>query len=77
MGQVKPVFVKRFIMNDSVEQRILFLHEQKRLLAKGTVGSAEEVQINSLSIFIALSFIYSAYYSFHFFVFLIQLIVLP
>jgi DNA repair protein RAD5 len=41
IGQLKEVIVKRFIVDHTVEQRILALQEKKRKLAS-SVGMSEE-----------------------------------
>lgn len=38
IGQHKPVRAVRFVMKNTVEDRILMLQEKKRLVFEGTVG---------------------------------------
>ena len=38
IGQHKPIFATRFIIRDTIEERILQLQEKKRLVFDGTVG---------------------------------------
>jgi len=38
LGQHKPIFATRFIVEDSIEERILRLQEKKKLVFDGTVG---------------------------------------
>lgn len=38
IGQAKPIFATRFIVKDSIEERILKLQEKKQLVFEGTVG---------------------------------------
>jgi len=38
IGQFKPIFATRFIIEDSIEERILKLQEKKKLVFDGTVG---------------------------------------
>lgn len=38
IGQYKPIFATRFIIEDSIEERILKLQEKKKLVFDGTVG---------------------------------------
>jgi DNA repair protein RAD16 len=38
IGQYKPIFATRFIIEDTIEERILQLQEKKRLVFDGTVG---------------------------------------
>lgn len=42
IGQYKPIRVVRFIIANSVEERILKLQEKKRLVFEGTVGNDSE-----------------------------------
>jgi len=42
IGQNRPVFVTRFIIEDSIEERILKLQERKRDLAKGALNENVE-----------------------------------
>ena len=39
IGQTKPVFAYRLICQDSVEQRIIELQENKKILADAIIGS--------------------------------------
>lgn len=41
-GQTKPVFVTRFIVRNSVEDRVLQIQERKRLLSKGALGEGSQ-----------------------------------
>ena len=38
LGQRKPIFATRFIIENTIEERILKLQEKKRLVFDGTVG---------------------------------------
>ena len=38
IGQFKPIFATRFIIENSIEERILKLQEKKKLVFDGTVG---------------------------------------
>lgn len=38
IGQNKPIYATRFIIKDSIEERILKLQEKKQLVFEGTVG---------------------------------------
>jgi DNA repair protein RAD16 len=38
IGQHKPIFATRFIIEDTIEERILRLQEKKKLVFDGTVG---------------------------------------
>ena len=38
IGQYKPIFATRFIIEDSIEERILRLQEKKKLVFDSTVG---------------------------------------
>lgn len=38
IGQYKPIFATRFIIDNSIEERILQLQEKKKLVFDGTVG---------------------------------------
>ena len=38
LGQHKPIFATRFIIENSIEERILKLQEKKKLVFDGTVG---------------------------------------
>jgi len=38
LGQRKPIFATRFIIEDTIEERILKLQEKKRLVFDGTIG---------------------------------------
>ena len=38
LGQHKPIFATRFIIENSIEERILTLQEKKKLVFDGTVG---------------------------------------
>jgi len=42
IGQNQPVFVTRFIIENSIEERILLLQERKRDLAKGALNESVE-----------------------------------
>jgi DNA repair protein RAD16 len=37
MGQFRPVIIKRVLVADTIETRIVMLQEKKKLLFKGTV----------------------------------------
>jgi SNF2 family DNA or RNA helicase len=39
LGQTKPVHVTRFIIKDSIEERIMELQERKKMLAQGALGA--------------------------------------
>jgi DNA repair protein RAD16 len=38
IGQRKPIFATRFIIENTIEERILKLQEKKRLVFDGTIG---------------------------------------
>ncbi len=38
LGQKKPVFVTRFVIQDSIEEKILSLQEKKKALAAGALS---------------------------------------
>jgi DNA repair protein RAD16 len=38
LGQRRPIFATRFIVEDTIEERILQLQEKKKLVFDGTVG---------------------------------------
>jgi SNF2 family DNA or RNA helicase len=42
IGQERPVFVTRLVAEDTVEERILALQQQKRMLAAVVLDSAEQ-----------------------------------
>ncbi|KAG8099857.1 hypothetical protein GUJ93_ZPchr0013g37002 [Zizania palustris] len=42
IGQFKPVRTTRFVIQDTVEERILHLQEKKKLVFEGTVGDSPE-----------------------------------
>ena len=42
LGQVYPVRVKHFLMQGTVEERILSLQKKKAALVKGTLGASSE-----------------------------------
>ncbi|XP_043688459.1 DNA repair protein RAD16-like isoform X1 [Telopea speciosissima] len=42
IGQYKPIRVIRFIIEDSIEERILKLQEKKELVFEGTIGGSSE-----------------------------------
>lgn len=44
LGQFRPVTVRRFIVNNTIEKRILQLQERKLLLARGAMASREEMR---------------------------------
>jgi DNA repair protein RAD16 len=39
IGQHKPIFATRFIIENSIEERIIKLQEKKKLVFDGTVGN--------------------------------------
>jgi SNF2 family DNA or RNA helicase len=39
LGQTRPVFVTRFVIEGSIEERILELQEKKRKLVQGALGA--------------------------------------
>ncbi|KAK4714161.1 hypothetical protein R3W88_020068 [Solanum pinnatisectum] len=41
IGQYKPVKIVRFVIENTIEERILELQEKKKLLFEGTIGSSE------------------------------------
>ena len=48
IGQTKPVTVTRFVIQNSIEERILALQERKQLLAKSVLGNKSELKGISL-----------------------------
>ncbi|XP_049414327.1 ATP-dependent helicase rhp16-like [Solanum stenotomum] len=42
IGQYKPVKIVRFVMENTIEERILELQEKKKLLFEGTIGGSSE-----------------------------------
>ncbi|KAH0669750.1 hypothetical protein KY289_024243 [Solanum tuberosum] len=42
IGQYKPIRIVKFVIKDTIEERILELQENKKLLFEGTVGGASE-----------------------------------
>ncbi|KAH0651803.1 hypothetical protein KY284_031715 [Solanum tuberosum] len=42
IGQYKPIRIVRFVIENTIEERILELQEKKKLLFEGTVGGASE-----------------------------------
>ena len=38
IGQTKPIYATRFIVENSIEERILKLQEKKQLVFDGTIG---------------------------------------
>lgn len=38
LGQKKPIFATRFVIQNTIEERILKLQEKKRLVFDGTIG---------------------------------------
>lgn len=44
IGQDKPVFVYRLVVNDSVEERILALQNKKRAIADAALGGADQAR---------------------------------
>jgi len=48
IGQTRPVFVTRYIIENSIEERILLLQEKKRDLAKGALN--ENVEISKIKL---------------------------
>lgn len=42
IGQKKKVVVKRFVVTDSVEERILQLQDRKKRLASAAIGRSDE-----------------------------------
>jgi SNF2 family DNA or RNA helicase len=49
-GQVEPIHVWRFIMNSSIEQQIVHIQEQKRLLLTSSNSSAVGVEHSLLNL---------------------------
>ena len=50
LGQQRPVVVERFIIKDTIEDRILALQEKKRLLADGSLGEGDGRKLGRLSV---------------------------
>jgi len=48
LGQTKPVYVTRFIIQGSVEEKILELQDKKRALIKGALGTGPRSKENRL-----------------------------
>lgn len=42
MGQTREVFVKRYIVQDTVEERLLVVQEKKRLIAEGALEESTD-----------------------------------
>jgi len=42
LGQFKPIRVVRFVVQDTIEDRILRLQEKKRLVFESTVGGSND-----------------------------------
>ncbi len=49
IGQHKPIIATRFVIENSIEDRILMLQEKKKLVFDGTVGG-DAVSIARLSV---------------------------
>lgn len=41
LGQYRPINAVRFMIEDSIEERIIALQEKKRLIFEGTIGQNE------------------------------------
>ncbi|KZV76703.1 hypothetical protein PENSPDRAFT_646154 [Peniophora sp. CONT] len=50
LGQQRPVVVERFIIKDTIEDRILGMQEKKRLLADGSLGEGDGRKLGRLSV---------------------------
>ncbi|KAL9265971.1 DNA repair protein RAD16-like protein [Drosera capensis] len=42
IGQYKPIRTVRFVIEDTIEERILKLQEKKELVFEGTIGGSQE-----------------------------------
>ncbi|EHA8592214.1 putative Helicase-like transcription factor CHR27 [Cocos nucifera] len=42
IGQYKPIKTVRFVIEDSIEERILKLQEKKELVFEGTIGNSSD-----------------------------------
>jgi hypothetical protein len=54
IGQFKPIFATRFIIENSIEERILKLQEKKKLVFDGTVGGTRYVCVKCMYVCIIL-----------------------
>ncbi|KAI0313327.1 SNF2 family N-terminal domain-containing protein [Amylostereum chailletii] len=50
LGQAREVVVERFVIADTVEDRILALQERKRLLAEGSLGEGDGKKLGRLTV---------------------------
>jgi len=50
LGQLKPVFVQRLVIADTVEDRVLALQERKKNIADGSLGEGTGKKIGRLSV---------------------------
>jgi SNF2 family DNA or RNA helicase len=45
IGQTRPVTVYRLVLQGSVEEKILAIHDQKRSLAEGLLADADDADV--------------------------------
>ncbi|KAI0035171.1 SNF2 family N-terminal domain-containing protein [Vararia minispora EC-137] len=50
LGQKRSVFVERFVIQDTIEDRILALQERKKLIADSSLGESEGGRLGRLSV---------------------------
>lgn len=50
LGQTRDVFVERFIIKDTIEDRILAMQEKKKLLADSSLGEGDGRKLGRLSV---------------------------
>jgi hypothetical protein len=48
LGQVKPVYVNRLVVSNTVEDRVLALQERKKSLADGSLGEGTGKKIGRM-----------------------------
>eukprot|EP00698_Gefionella_okellyi_P006269 TRINITY_DN15654_c0_g1_i1.p1 TRINITY_DN15654_c0_g1~~TRINITY_DN15654_c0_g1_i1.p1 ORF type:complete len:931 (-),score=182.33 TRINITY_DN15654_c0_g1_i1:60-2561(-) len=50
LGQTRPVTVMRLIVQNSIEERMLLLHDRKRQMMSGAVGNLSREQLNQMKL---------------------------